>query len=1099
MDETAVPFDVQSWLRDLGLSAYAGAFAEHAIDADVLPSLTADDLRDIGVTKVGDRRRLLTAIAALGASADADPSPFAALQPPAALGSPVSPGEPPLAGAERRQLTILVCDIVGSTELTTELDPEEMRDLIARFQRYCADAIRKVGGYVGPFLGDGMIAYFGFPRTLENDAESALRAGLAIVRRLRDATDLARPVEVRVGVASGTVVVGRLDDPGSPGEQTVIGDTPALASRLQTLAAPGSVVCGSVTRQLAGDLFRFAPWGKIAVKGFAEPVTVFEVLSESDIESRFAATRVATIARMVGRTLERDLILERWAMAERGEGQAVLISGIPGIGKSRLARSIIDHIEAQGHRRMSLQCSPLFTESPLYPIVRHLESAAGVSHGDPPALRMTRLESFLIQAGLSDSLGDDLAALLANAAGAMPDAAPDRQREGTFKALVNLFLDLARGGPSLVVLEDIHWIDPSTRELMQRLLLKATAKPILVLVTARLEADTRWLAPFDPLVIQLKKLSRAQSAEFLQEILGDRVISIPIARQIINRTDGIPLFLEEVSLSLIERESLQPDASGRIDMEKALGFVPATLYDTLLSRLDHNAQAKSVAQVAACIGREFRLELLRAVYPGPPAELEAGLAALVAAELVHPVADGAQGLYGFKHGLMHQAAYETLLLRHRQELHGKIADAVTAILPAFGRNRPEIVARHLTAAASFAPASTTWLAAGQQALSRGAYEEAVQHLRAGLAAAANLPADAERDRLELPLQITLAQGLRAARFTSGDEALDACRRARALSEQLQRTADLLRVLRLEFGILFNRPDIDAAETVAHAFLDEGLLATNPAAAALGHQAMGKVLFFKGAFAEAYASMAMALADYARLQTADLLTHYQYPVSAMVYQAFAAYCLGRPEEARTIADQALAISRQTADFTHSLTLANLLILEVMQRGTARTAQLLDELRHIALARGAPFWVDLVGYHTGRALVAEGDLEAGIAMMRKALDTFAANSVEVEIPFYQAMLAEVLIAADRAPEARALLDDALARVFRTHERWPLAEILRLQIACAMATDDQPTARRYLTDARLVCAEQAATTWAERLEETARELGLGELAPAMPEGAN
>ena len=365
----------------------------------------------------------------------------------------------------------------------------------------------------------------------------------------------------------------------------------------------------------------------------------------------------------------------------------------------------------------------------------------------------------------------------------------------------------------------------------------------------------------------------------------------------------------------------------------------------------------------------------------------------------------------------------------------------------------------------------------------------MQHLRAGLAAVCNLQAGDDRDMLELPLQIALAQGLRAARFTSGDEALDACRRARELSAGERRTEDLLRVLRLEFGILFNRPDIEAAETVASTFLDAALVAANPAAAALGHQAMGKVLFFKGAFAEGYATMVRSLADYARLQTGDLLTHYQYPVSAMVYQAFAVYCLSRPDAAQDIAEQALAISRQSADFTHSLTLASLLIMELMQHGTERTAQLLDELRRIALARGTPFWVDLVGYHEGMALVALGDLDPGITKMTRALDTFTANSVEVEIPFYQAMLAEVLLAADRPAEAQTLLDDALARVVRTQERWPLAEILRLQITCATATGEQPTARRWLAEARRVCTEQAATTWAERLEETARKLRLVE----------
>lgn len=1061
--------DIATWLRDLELSEYLPAFTENAIDGAVLPLLSNGDLKDLGVAKVGHRRRLLAAIAALTqATSKSEPDPALAM--------------PPLEGAERRQLTILVCDIVGSTELTTELDPEAMRDLIAGFQRLCADAIRKFGGYVGPFLGDGIIAYFGFPRTLENDAESALRAGLAIIERLGDAGELERPVNVRVGVATGVVVVGQLDDPGSPSEQTVIGDTPALAARLQTLAASNAVVCGSVTRQLAGDLFRFKPLGKLQVKGFAAPVAAFQVLSESDVESRFAATRLGTIARMVGRSLERDLILERWAMAARGEGQCVVVTGIPGIGKSRLVRSIVDGIDQPGLRRVSLQCSPLFTESPLYPIVRQLESAAGVSHADPPPVRLTKLESFLATSKVDGSLACELAPLLTMTSSTLLDTAPDRLREGTFRALVNLFLDISRAAPSLVIVEDIHWSDPSTREVLRRMLGKLADRPILVLLTVRLEADIRWLQPFDPLLIQLKKLSRSQSAEFLQEIFGDRVISVPILRQIISRTDGIPLFIEEVCQSLIERQSLLPDPAGRIDLEQALSVVPATLYDTLLSRLDHNPQAKSVAQVAAVIGREFHIDLLRSVYPGSSAELEAGLDGLFSADLVHPVADALPGLYAFKHGLMHQAAYETLLLRHRQELHGIIAERVAIVLPEFVRNRPEIVARHLTAAGTFAEAGATWLAAGQQALGRGAYEEGVQHLRAGLAAVANLADDAERDARELPLQSTLAQALRSARFTGGDEALNACRRASALADRLGRGEDLLKALRFEFGILFNRPDIDAAARVAQAFIQTELLQGNAAAAALGHQAMGKVLFFKGEFVAAAEAMERALADAVPLQSPDLLTHYQYPVAAMVYQALAVWCLGRTEEARQISDEALTISRQSPQFTHSLTLANILILELMQHGSDRTAALLEELRHIALARGAPFWVDLVGYHEGMALVARGELEPGIRLMRQALATFEANSVEVEIPFYAAMLAEVLLDAGNIEEADDLLTDALARVERTQERWPLVEILRLKLRIALARDEAEAARRLLAEARAIAAEQQAVIWLERLEASA-----------------
>ncbi len=813
--------DVAEWLRELGLERYEQAFRDNEVDIALLPNLTVEDLKDLGVSLVGHRRRLLDAIAALKTPEHEDVEPPADEAPARALRSE----------AERRQLTVLFCDLVGSTALSAKLDPEDMREVIRAYQDACAGVITRFEGFVAKYMGDGVLAYFGYPRAHEDDAERSVRAGLALteaVAKLATPTD--QVLAARIGIATGLVVVGDLIGEGASQEQAVVGDTPNLAARLQGVAAPGQVVIAGATRRLVGERFERVDLGPQSLKGLSTPVEAFAVTGEHEAQSRFEAHR-GQLLPMVGRDQELALLLERWAQAKAGEGQGVLLVAEAGIGKSRISRALLDALADQAHIRIRYQCSPYHTDSALFPVIQQLIHAAGITADDPTDTRLDKLEALLARAGETDVAAPLIASLIGlDGAGRYGplDLTPQAQRARTLGALVTQLLALAAQQPILVVLEDAHWIDATTLELMELCLDRIADARVLILLTSRPDHQPELAGHPHVTRLTLNRLGRA-GVEAIVARLGGQDLPKATLEAIIDRTDGVPLYVEELTKAILETGETT---------------VPATLHDSLMARLDHIPEVKEIAQVAACIGREFDFSLLAAIANRAEPDLMATLDQLTSAELIFRRGIPPDARYTFKHALVQDAAYEALLKSTRQRLHDRIALA----LEAAGSSEPELLAQHHTLAGNDERAIACWHEAGLGAARNSANVEAIGHLRKGLEVVAGLPDGPDRDRSELRLQLALTGPLIATAGYSGAGTVEAYQRARSLCHQLGDDSPLLPLLYGEFASTLVGPaDQVASQQIAQRFMriaehqgDDGLLLT-------GHRILGTSLDCRGSF------------------------------------------------------------------------------------------------------------------------------------------------------------------------------------------------------------------------------------------------------------
>jgi class 3 adenylate cyclase len=800
--------DVAAWLRGLGLEQYAQLFRDNDIDGEILCGMTAEDLKELGISSFGHRRRLLNAITALGGE---PPTPDMAQSATSATPAPISP----TIEAERRKLTVMFCDLVGSTALSARLDPEDLRAIIGAYHRCVAAVVERAGGFVAKYMGDGVLAYFGYPRADEHDAERAVRAGLALVKAVAGLDTAAEVrLRLRVGIATGLVVVGDLIGQGAAQEQAVVGETPNLAARLQALARPGQVIIAPSTRRLTGGLFDYENLGAVEIRGLAASVEAARVLRESGAESRFEALR-ASATPLVGRDEELAMLERRWQQAKTGEGCVVLLSGEPGIGKSRLAQTLLERLAGEPHTRLRSFCSPHHRDHALYPTISRFERAVGFRREDNAAQRLDKLEAVLAQA--TNDLGQAtplLAALLSLPIGERYpplNLTPQRQKEKTLQALVGQVEGLAARQPVVMLFEDAQWSDPTSLELYDLIIDRVPALPVLLIVTFRPEFAPPWIGRPHVTFCAPNRLSPRQRAEMIAGVTGGKTLPHEIVEQIVDRTDGVPLFVEELTKAVVESDTL---TDGALAGSGAVLAIPASLQASLVARLDRLAPAREVAQIGSALGRQFSHELIAAVAPISPAQLEDALAQLVREELIYRRGTPPDAEYTFKHALVQDAAYGTLLRSRRRQLHARIAATLEGQFSEIVAAQPALLAHHCVEAGLTEQAIAYWLAAGRQAWGRSGVAEAVALYRRGLALISALPDRDRRRETELDLQIALGQALIMHRSWGAPELEEANARARELATALDRPGALSSALVGRFWDHWARADLRRARGVA---------------------------------------------------------------------------------------------------------------------------------------------------------------------------------------------------------------------------------------------------------------------------------------------
>ena len=1058
--------DVAAWLHSLGLERYAPAFRDNDVDAEVLVRLTAEDLRELGVASIGHRRRLLDAIAAVGAGV------------PAAAVTAAPRGAPAAAEAERRQLTVMFCDLVGSTALSTRQDPEDLRELIGDYHRAIADTVGRFDGFVAKYMGDGVLIYFGYPQAHEDDTERAVRAGLAVIAAV-GRLPAREGLRVRLGIATGLAVVGDLIGEGAAQERGIVGETPNLAARLQALAAPNTLVIAEATRRQVGGLFDLADLGPQALAGFAEPQPAWRVIGESGVLSRFEALRSGKTP-LVGRDEEVELLLRRWQQAKSGEGRVVLISGEPGIGKSRLTAALSEHIEPEPHTRLRYFCSPHYQDSALYPLIAQLERAAGFAREDGPE---TKLDKFATLLGPAAEIGDislllELLSLPGGDRFAPLELSPQRKKERTLAALLWQLEGLVRQQPVLMIFEDLHWIDPTSRELLDLIVARIDRLPVLLVATFRPEFQPPWAGQPYVTVIVLNRLGRGDGTTMVQRLAGDAaLLPLDVIAEIVERTDGVPLFVEEMTKAVLEAGAERSREVVALVPSTGLG-VPAALQASLVARLDRlGPTAKQIAQIGAAIGREFSYEVAAAVSELADERLREALQRLVDAGLVFQRGAPPAAEYLFKHALVQDAAYDTLLRRTRQQLHARIAEALEAHSPELMDIQPELLAQHYAKAGLVEKSVAYWGKAGRRSSARSAMAEAAAQLQKGLDQLALMPDTPKRQRQELEFWIALGAVLQAVKGYAAPETGHACARARELWEQLGSPSEFLQLLYGQSRYHMYRGEFDRAQRLDEDLLRLSRQRNDSAGLVLGHLSSGRNLMLAGRFASSRSHLEEAIALYDPISHRSLIhqagTHPQ--AGSQVYLVIVLFCLGFPDQAVARNGAAIAEARRLA---HPPTLAMSLAMGAkllsLDGDDADLVERADQLVAVATEQGFPHWRARGTIYRGWGKVKNGDLTDGISLMRGGSAAYRATEAELWLPHHIALLARACETAGQIEEASALLDEALQIGERTGERWLNAELHRNKGQLLLRQGHPAAAEELYRKALGIAAEQEAKLW-------------------------
>jgi class 3 adenylate cyclase/tetratricopeptide (TPR) repeat protein len=1053
--------DHGGWLRRLGLEQYEAAFRENEIDETILPKLTAEDLKDLGVSIVGHRRKLLDAIAALRTDGGAEPSSANEAS------TSWSSGVGPAGRAERRQVTVMFYDLVGSTALSARMDPEDLREVISAYQKCVAETVRRFDGFVAKYMGDGVLVYFGYPKAHEDDAERAVRAGLEAIAAV-GTLKLSVTLQTRVGIATGLVVVGDLIGSGEARERGIIGETPNVAARLQGVAEPNGVVIAESTRRLLGNLFELTDLGSQELKGMPGSIRAWAALGPSAVEGRFDALHTGGLTELVGRQEELALLLRRWSKARAGKGQLVLLSGEPGIGKSRLTAAVMEGLASEPHTRLRYFCSPQHTDSALYPIISQMERAAGFAHDDPMQTKLDKIDALLARTFTKSQDTALLAEMLSlGNDGRYPSielTAPQR-RQKTFEALNAQLEALSRISPVLMIFEDVHWIDPTSLELLSRTAERNRDLPVLLIVTFRPEFNPPWLGQPGVSNVTLNRLGPQEVSTLVELMVGPRKLAGDVITEILERTDGIPLFVEEMTAAVLEAEKGAAKRNIASTPSPALG-VPASLHASLMARLDRVGSAKEMAQVGAGIGREFSHALLTAVTRKPDAELGSALDRLISAGLLFRQGRPPHATYLFKHALVQDAAYGTLLREPRRALHARIAEVLEGQFAETVETRPELLAHHCTAAGLLGKAAGLWGKAGQRSLERSALAEAVTQLTRALDQIAALPATPALRREQIKFQIALANALIHTTGYSSPQTRTSFDHARLYIEQAEALGEPPEDSLLLFSVLFGlyvanyvafNGDVVCGLASQFMALAEKQKAIVPLM--IGHRMMGVSLLFVGDIAAGLANLEQAIARYDPKEHRPLATRFGTDTRGVVlcWRALALWVLGYPEAALADADYALTDAREVGQAaTLMFALANTPYTQLCCGNYAAVNAQADEVAVLADEKGASLWKALGLLHRGCVLALTGHASDAVSIFTSVLPAFRSTGSTLFLPWFLSHLAEAYADLDQFDDARRCIGEAMTAVETTKEKWYEADVHRIAGEIALMSPERDAAK-------------------------------------------
>ncbi|SCY31989.1 adenylate/guanylate cyclase domain-containing protein [Microvirga guangxiensis] len=1036
--------DVARWLVEQGLEQYAEVFAANALEGEVLFSLTEADLKDLGISALGHRKKLLRSLAALQAQQEL------------ATTRPSRESQNTSAGfAERRQLTVLFCDLVGSTELSARLDPEDLREVISAYHDACIQVAARVEAYVARFLGDGVLIYFGWPQAHEDDADRAVSTGLALIEAINH---LKPPggaqLQARIGIATGPVVIGDLS--GREAADTVIGETPNLAARLQAIAEPGAVLISPITRRLVDGLFELEDLGPQNLKGFANALTVWRVKSEIRANDRFEAKHPVGYTHLVGREEELSLFLRRWQQVKGGEGQVILLSGPAGIGKSRLVLELREQLSGETYVAPRLQGTPYHISTPLYPVIQHFENAADVKRDDPPEVKLDKIEALLARnTGDLDPAVPLMAAVLGIPTGSrytLPELTPQRQKQLTLEVIFQQLEGLTAGCPVLFICEDAQWLDPTTLDFLELVIERIECLKVMLIVTARPEFSPPWDSSGHMTALSLNGLPRDQGVSIVEQMTKGKSLPGSLLQEILERADGVPLFIEELTREVIE-SGIVIDEGNSYALAGPLfpPVIPATLHDSLLARLDRLGKAKEIAQIGAAIGRDFSFPLLAAVAERPQEELRDMVEQLVTSGLVQPSGSPDTGVYSFKHALVRDTAYESLLKSRRRQIHSGIASALESQRPETKDIQPELLAHHYAGAGQTQEAADYWRRAAERTIEHFANSEAIAHCDRAIMQLRTLPPAPERIRAELEVQLIKGVAVRAAKGYSVPESEEVFLRACELCETLGDRVNLVHALRGLFGAYYVAARWSDAERVAERIcaatdgLDDRVLLC------IRWTMDGAARLFRGEPADACTCLQRALDCYDEKdrEIHIRLTGHEMASLIRFHLAIAEWLSGKLDRAMRTSAEAVDIARSAMQpFSLAQALGNIALLQILARNFDAAKELTRETVEISVQHGIPDYILFGNLLAGTLTAIEGDLRNGNRLAQESMVGLHRAGWRCLIPI---LLVHIAAAAERAEETdmgHEIARNALSMIRDSGEAIWEAEALRIQALIKMA---------------------------------------------------